>query len=408
VSPKADAIVTIDGESDSIAPANPANYTSKKTATLNSMRSTFGPKSPTNPIPIVMSQLADTHAYTNQATIIAAQATIVGAMSNISLVSNSGRVLNGANHYTNKSFADLGNDLADAVLARLGFPRVRWTSAVTGGSGRQITFTYAGTGAAATSYFWEFGDGTTSTNQNPVHTYAANGKYTVKCTATSASGRRNSFTRPRVAVNPSGRWTVDATSGKARPANQTEASNIATDGSLLIGAANHLYQCQEASGNLSDTGTGGKTLTQGNTPGYQQTIAGSTSKCVGNTGSAGVSQSFVSATMVNNNTARVAGMTYALWAASAVASNRPILNRGGPSISEVTSNGASAKTRLVYGSNNAFSVNNHAGSLLPHFVYQDPTAQRVIFASPLEVFELNFFRQTGTAYVQQSGTSSFG
>jgi PKD domain/Ig-like domain from next to BRCA1 gene len=29
------------------------------------------------------------------------------------------------------------------------------------------------------SYFWSFGDGTTSTNQNPQHTYAANGIYTV-------------------------------------------------------------------------------------------------------------------------------------------------------------------------------------------------------------------------------------
>jgi uncharacterized membrane protein len=35
---------------------------------------------------------------------------------------------------------------------------------------------------------WDFGDTGTSTNQNPVHTYSANGSYTVTLTARSASG----------------------------------------------------------------------------------------------------------------------------------------------------------------------------------------------------------------------------
>ncbi|RYE37037.1 MAG: PKD domain-containing protein [Sphingobacteriaceae bacterium] len=38
------------------------------------------------------------------------------------------------------------------------------------------------------SYFWDFGDGFTSTLTSPAHAYAANGIYTIKLTATSAGG----------------------------------------------------------------------------------------------------------------------------------------------------------------------------------------------------------------------------
>ena len=38
------------------------------------------------------------------------------------------------------------------------------------------------------SYSWDFGDGNTSTDQNPTHTYSSGGSYTVKLTATNANG----------------------------------------------------------------------------------------------------------------------------------------------------------------------------------------------------------------------------
>lgn len=40
----------------------------------------------------------------------------------------------------------------------------------------------------ATSYFWAFGDGTTSTETAPTHTYAENGTYTITLTASNANG----------------------------------------------------------------------------------------------------------------------------------------------------------------------------------------------------------------------------
>lgn len=53
--------------------------------------------------------------------------------------------------------------------------------------GSDVTFTYTGS-SDATSYLWEFGDGQTSTSQNPTNTYAAVGTYLVTLTVTSPSG----------------------------------------------------------------------------------------------------------------------------------------------------------------------------------------------------------------------------
>lgn len=45
-----------------------------------------------------------------------------------------------------------------------------------------------------TSYNWDFGDGNTSTDVTPQHTYAANGSYTVTLTVTNANGCTQQFT----------------------------------------------------------------------------------------------------------------------------------------------------------------------------------------------------------------------
>lgn len=50
-----------------------------------------------------------------------------------------------------------------------------------------VNFVDTSTGNPA-SWFWTFGDGGTSTAQNPIHTYASSGTYTVTLTATNANG----------------------------------------------------------------------------------------------------------------------------------------------------------------------------------------------------------------------------
>ena len=51
-----------------------------------------------------------------------------------------------------------------------------------GGNGLTVEFT--NNSANATSYLWDFGDGNTGTDNNPTHTYATAGTYTVTLTAT--------------------------------------------------------------------------------------------------------------------------------------------------------------------------------------------------------------------------------
>lgn len=53
-------------------------------------------------------------------------------------------------------------------------------------SGSVVQFSNLSTNG--TSYSWNFGDGSTSTDQNPVHTYAAGGTYTVTLVVTNACG----------------------------------------------------------------------------------------------------------------------------------------------------------------------------------------------------------------------------
>lgn len=62
----------------------------------------------------------------------------------------------------------------------------------------------------AASWLWDFGDGTTSTDQHPGHTYTAEGRYTVSLTITTTQGCTNTLTKPtyirvlKPAVNISG------------------------------------------------------------------------------------------------------------------------------------------------------------------------------------------------------------
>jgi PKD repeat protein len=54
-------------------------------------------------------------------------------------------------------------------------------------TGTNIAFTDASTGSP-TTWAWTFGDGGTSSSQNPIHPYGSPGTYTVALTATNASG----------------------------------------------------------------------------------------------------------------------------------------------------------------------------------------------------------------------------
>ncbi|MDO8311892.1 MAG: PKD domain-containing protein, partial [Sideroxyarcus sp.] len=81
---------------------------------------------------------------------------------------------------------------ADAVkfekMAAPSLPIANFTAnQTTGGIPLIVQFTDTSLGIIA-SRLWDFGDGTTSTETNPTHTYAVVGKYTVSLTVTNAAG----------------------------------------------------------------------------------------------------------------------------------------------------------------------------------------------------------------------------
>lgn len=60
------------------------------------------------------------------------------------------------------------------------------------GSGPSLTQTFTDGSSAANSWLWDFGDGSTSTLQNPSHTYSVGGVYTVCLTVTNPCGTDSS------------------------------------------------------------------------------------------------------------------------------------------------------------------------------------------------------------------------
>lgn len=62
----------------------------------------------------------------------------------------------------------------------------------------EVSFTNTSVGAV--TYAWDFGDQTSSTTQNPAHTYLANGTYTVELIVTNASGCKDTITK-NVVIN---------------------------------------------------------------------------------------------------------------------------------------------------------------------------------------------------------------
>jgi PKD repeat protein len=93
-----------------------------------------------------------------------------------------------------------------------------------------------------TSWAWSFGDGGTSILQNPAHTYATTGAYTVTLTATNAEGsntvtKAGFITVVRVATKPVAAFVSTSTSGNAPLTVQfiDSSSNSPTTWAWLFG-----------------------------------------------------------------------------------------------------------------------------------------------------------------------------
>ncbi|MCI4668479.1 MAG: PKD domain-containing protein [Bacteroidia bacterium] len=112
-----------------------------------------------------------------------------------------------------------------------------------------------------TDWFWDFGDGQSSTDQNPVHFYTAGGRYTVRLTVTNVLGCSNTITQNQLVEildGPQAIFTPSALEGCA-PLSINLIDNS-------IGASAPVVDWLWDLGN-GDTSTAKNTATTFNTPG---------------------------------------------------------------------------------------------------------------------------------------------
>ncbi|HII91403.1 MAG TPA: PKD domain-containing protein [Methanosarcina sp.] len=99
------------------------------------------------------------------------------------------------------------------------YPVSNFTSNVTSGKAPlTVAFTDKSTGDP-TKWKWNFGDGTNSTKQNPIHKYSKAGNYTVTLTATNAAGSnkvtKSNYIKVTTVIKPVAAFSATPTSGKA-------------------------------------------------------------------------------------------------------------------------------------------------------------------------------------------------
>ncbi len=88
-------------------------------------------------------------------------------------------------------------DTATKIVRVLALPVVNFTSADSVDCEAPFTVNFQDLSAGGTAWAWNFGDGNTSTLQNPVHTYNTNGQFTVSLVVTNASGCKDSISKPQ-------------------------------------------------------------------------------------------------------------------------------------------------------------------------------------------------------------------
>ena len=100
----------------------------------------------------------------------------------------------------------------------------------TGPATLAVAFTDSSTGRI-TDWSWDFGDGGTSTDQNPSHNYATNGTYTVALTVTGPGGDNTATQVGYINVTPLAQFSGTPTSGDAPLTVTFTNASTGTDGS---------------------------------------------------------------------------------------------------------------------------------------------------------------------------------
>ena len=122
-----------------------------------------------------------------------------------------------------------------------------------------LTVKFSDDSKMATSWAWDFGDGGTSTEKNPTHTFATVGKYTVKLTATNEIGANQKIETDYINVTP----LAILTGGGLLKNGNMEDKGSWTEDFLNTGAGNNPVATWNATDNKPNAGQGGYLLVEG-------------------------------------------------------------------------------------------------------------------------------------------------
>ncbi len=150
--------------------------------------------------------------------------------------------------YSDGSVVDSGFTILWSCNQPVAAPVANFKADATTSCSGVIKFTDLTTGGV-NSWLWNFGDGTTSVQQHPAHTYTASGTYTVTLTATNGFGNNTSTKTNYITINRPAAPTVAADSS-CGAASFTAVAN-SSDSIRWYDASNNLLYA----GNPFNTGT---------------------------------------------------------------------------------------------------------------------------------------------------------
>ncbi len=115
-------------------------------------------------------------------------------------------------------------------------------------SGTPVTFNATVTGAAPFTYKWDFGDGSSSTNTTPSHSFTALGcgvqSFSVKLTVTDANGETNTITKTvDVKQKPDLKFTDLNAPGSSKPFERCGDNNSNPKYTINVGNASNSVGC---------------------------------------------------------------------------------------------------------------------------------------------------------------------
>jgi PKD repeat protein len=158
-----------------------------------------------------------------------------------------------------------GSDTATVNIGSVGLPVANFANA-----GTAFVYNFSNNSAGATTFLWNFGDGTTSTAEQPTHTYTTDGVYTVTLIAANDCGADTSVQSLTVVTPPSVSASPSASAGCAPftvTYNGTVSTNATTVAWAFPGGTPSVSNSPQVSVTYNSPGEYAATLTVSNAAG---------------------------------------------------------------------------------------------------------------------------------------------